>query len=70
MKQAIIVTTFGVGDKDVKKKCIDSLIEDIRNAFPDYDIFEAWTSRFLIKKLAAQGVDVKASNLQNMTQNN
>ena len=55
MKQAIIVTTFGVGDKDVKKKCIDSLIGDIRNAFPDYDIFEAWTSRFLIKKLAAQG---------------
>ena len=56
MKQAIVVTTFGVGDKDVKKKCIDSLIADIRREFPDYDVFEAWTSRFLIKKLAAQGI--------------
>ncbi|ORT99553.1 Sirohydrochlorin cobaltochelatase CbiK [Anaerovibrio sp. JC8] len=57
MKKAIVVTTFGVGDKNVKKKCIDTLIADIREAFPDYDVFEAWTSRFLIKKLAAQGTN-------------
>lgn len=57
MKQAVIVTSFGVYDQNIKKRCIDTVIDDIRQAFPQYDVFEAWTSRFLINKLAKEGIN-------------
>jgi len=56
MKQAIVVTSFGVSDQSVKKKCIDSVIEDVRREFPNFAVFEAWTCHFLIKKLAKEGI--------------
>lgn len=56
MKQAIVVTSFGVYDQRVKKECIDAVIDDVRREFPDYDVFEAWTCRFLISKLAKEGI--------------
>ena len=56
MKQAIVVVGFGVGDAQVKKRCIDSLLEDLSRSFgEDYDIYEAWTSDFLRRKMAKEG---------------
>lgn len=56
MKQAIVVVGFGVGDVQVKKRCIDSLLEDLSRSFSeDYDIYEAWTSDFLRRKMAKEG---------------
>ena len=56
MKQAIVVVGFGVGDAKVKKCCIDSLLEDLSRSFgEDYDIYEAWTSDFLRRKMAKVG---------------
>ena len=56
MKQAIVVAGFGVGDAQVKKRCIDSLLEDLSRSFgEDYDIYEAWTSDFLRRKMAKEG---------------
>lgn len=56
MKQAIVVVGFGVGDTQVKKRCIDSLLEDLSRSFgEDYDIYEAWTSDFLRRKMAKEG---------------
>ena len=56
MKQAIVVVGFGVGDAQVKKRCIDSLLEDLSRSFSeDYDIYEAWTSDFLRRKMAKEG---------------
>ena len=56
MKQAIVVVGFGVGDAQVKKRCIDSLLEDLSRSFSeDYDIYEAWTSDFLRRKMAREG---------------
>ena len=78
MKRAIVVTSFGVGDICVKERCIDTLLEDVRQVFggrvadagtcgqdeglssPDdgvFEIFEAWTSVFLRKKMAREGHD-------------
>lgn len=55
-KKAIAAVGFGVGDAGVKTRCIDSILEDLRSVYGDrYDIYEAWTSRFLIDKLARQG---------------
>ena len=56
MKQAIVAVGFGVGDAQVKKCCIDSLLEDLSRSFgEDYDIYEAWTSDFLRRKMAKEG---------------
>lgn len=56
MKQAIVVVGFGVGDAQVKKRCIDSLLDDLHRSFGDaYDIYEAWTSDFLRRKMAKEG---------------
>ena len=33
MKRAIVVTSFGVGDICVKERCIDTLLEDVRQVF-------------------------------------
>lgn len=56
MKQAIVAVGFGVGDAQVKKRCIDSLLEDLHRSFgKDYDIYEAWTSDFLRRKMAKEG---------------
>ena len=56
MKQAIEVVGFAVGDAQVKKRCIDSLLEDLSRSFGEaYDIYEAWTSDFLRRKMAKEG---------------
>ena len=56
MKQAIVVTSFGVYDQKVKKECIDTVIDDVRRELPRYEVFEAWTCRFLVRKLAKEGI--------------
>lgn len=56
MKQAIVAVGFGVGDAQVKQRCIDSLLDDLRHSFGEaYDIYEAWTSDFLRRKMAKEG---------------
>ena len=68
MKRAIVAASFGVGDIRVKERCIDTLLADVRQAFgkgeaqasPDengFEVFEAWTSVFLRKKMAREGYD-------------
>lgn len=56
MKPVIVVAAFGVGDTQIKARCIDSLLQDIRETFPAYDVCEAWTSAFLRRKLAKTGI--------------
>ena len=56
MNKAIVVVGFGVGDIQVKKRCIDSLLLDLTKTFgKEYDIYEAWTSDFLRRKMAREG---------------
>ncbi len=57
-KKAIAVVGFGVGDIQVKEKCIDSILADLQEAYGgEYDIYEAWTSKFLMKKMAKEGYE-------------
>lgn len=56
MKKAIVAAGFGVGDIQVKERCIDSLLADLKSSFgAEYDIYEAWTSDFLRRKMAKEG---------------
>lgn len=55
MKKAIVAVSFGVGDIQVKERCLDALLADVREAFQDFEVYEAWTSSFLRKKMAREG---------------
>ena len=51
VKNAVLVVSFGTSHNDTRKVTIDAIEEEIRNAFPDYALYRAWTSKMIIKKL-------------------
>ena len=54
---AIVLATFGSADDDVRK-IFDALIDDIRQSFPTFEVRTAFTSNFMIRKLARRNVFV------------
>ena len=59
-KQAIVLVSFGTSEPEAKASCLDTVTADVRKDFPDYDVFEAWTSSFLMKKAAKAGTKMKS----------
>lgn len=55
-KQAILLIHFGTTHDDTREKTIDVFRKKVENLFPDCDIFEAFTSRMIIKRLKARGI--------------
>lgn len=51
-KKAILIVSFGTTYLDTLKLSIESTEDKIRAYFPNYEIRRAFTSRFVIKKLA------------------
>ena len=51
-KKAILVVSFGTTYEDTRKVTIDAVESKIKQAFPDYEVRQAFTSRIIIKKLA------------------
>ena len=58
MKQAILFASFGVVNAEARTACIDAAAAQIAAAFPAYEVRQAYTSVFIKKKLAGQGVQV------------
>ena len=54
LKKAILVVSFGTSFEETRKRTIDVIEDEIRNAYPDYAIYTAWTSKMIIKKLATE----------------
>ena len=54
---AVIVATFGSADDNVRK-IFDALVADVRQSFPTFEVRTAFTSNFMIRKLARQNVFV------------
>lgn len=50
-KKAILVVSFGTSYEPTRKVTIDAIEQDIARAFPDYQIYRAWTSKMIIAKL-------------------
>lgn len=50
-KKALLVISFGTSYEETRKKTIERIEEDLKNAFPDRIFFRAWTSGFIRKKL-------------------
>lgn len=59
MKKAILLVHFGTTHEDTRKKTIDVFYKRVEEEFPDYNVFQAFTSRMIIKKLKSQGVEVQ-----------
>lgn len=51
-KKTIVVVSFGTTYTDARKSCIEAVEQRIEEAFPEYDIYRAFTANFVIKKLA------------------
>lgn len=51
MKKAILVVSFGTSYLDTLEKIIEKAEKQIRDKFSEYDIYRAFTSHMIIKKL-------------------
>lgn len=51
-QKAIIVVSFGTTYAETRKNCIEAVENRIKQAFPEYDVYRAFTSKFVMKCLA------------------
>lgn len=51
MKKAIVVVSFGTSHEDTRKKTIEVIERVIAEEYNDYEVFRAFTSKIIIKKL-------------------
>ncbi|MCC8170086.1 MAG: sirohydrochlorin cobaltochelatase [Oscillospiraceae bacterium] len=59
MGKAILVVSFGTSYEDTLKKTIAAIEDDIRAAYPDYEVRRAFTSGKIIKKIRERdGVEI------------
>lgn len=50
-KQAILVVSFGTTHPETREKTIDAIERTIQETFPDRQVYRAWTSSMVIRKL-------------------
>ena len=58
LEGAIILTSFGSADDKIRENIFDKLAAEISAAFPNFELRQAFTSLFMIKKLAARGISI------------
>lgn len=51
LKKAILVVSFGTSYDTTRKVTIDAIEKEIADAYPDYQIYRAWTSKMILAKL-------------------
>lgn len=62
-KAAILVVHFGTTHADTRILTIEALNNKVKHQFPDIDVYEAYTSRIVIKRLGNEGI-VKQNPLE------
>ena len=55
-RQALLMVHFGTTHDSTRLKTIDAINEKVRQAFPDYEFAEAYTSRIVASRLAKRGI--------------
>lgn len=50
-RKAILVVSFGTSFENTRKLTIDAIESDIASAYPDYQVYRAWTSKMILAKL-------------------
>ena len=59
MVDAILLVSFGSADDSIHAKTFDKLAEEIKEKFPAYEVRQAFTSNFMIKKLSRRGIYIQ-----------
>lgn len=54
-KSAVLMVSFGASYPGSREKTIDKMEQEIRASFPEYEVYQAWTSKMILRHLAAQG---------------
>ena len=59
MKKALLVVSFGTSYPDTRERTIGAIEEKLGERFPDREVRRAWTSSFIIRRVAkAEGLAV------------
>ncbi|MBQ3726211.1 MAG: sirohydrochlorin cobaltochelatase [Selenomonadaceae bacterium] len=58
MHDAIILVSFGAADDLIREKIFGRLAAELAEKFSAFEIRQAFTSNFMIKKLAARGISI------------
>ncbi len=58
MKKAVIIVSFGTSHRDAGKNSLDAIYSDIKNVYDDIDVYQAYTSGMIIKKLLSEGIKI------------
>ena len=69
MKKAIIAVSFGTTHQDAAENCILPVENALRTAFEGWEVFRAWTSRIILRRMrergeAVMGVDEAIARLR------
>ena len=59
MQKALLTVSFGTSYPEADRECIRPVEAALAAAFPDFECRRAFTSRFIVRKLRAQGVDIE-----------
>lgn len=59
MKRAILAVSFGTTHEDAERSCICPVEAALAAAFPGWEVFRAWTSRMIIRRVAARGAVIE-----------
>ena len=51
VKKAMLTVSFGTTHDDAEASCIRPVEEALHRAFPEWNVYRAWTSRLIQKKL-------------------
>ena len=58
LNDAIILASFGSADDSIREKIFDKLAAEISSTFPAFEVRQAFTSNFIIRKLARRNIFV------------
>lgn len=50
-QKAILLVSFGTSYEESRRKTIDKILEEVTEAFPDYRIYQAWTSKMILRSI-------------------
>ena len=71
MNKGILVVSFGTTYRDTREKNIEALVQDVRNAYPDWEVRQAYSSDIVRKVLRERDQlmvsDIKEALLQMKT---
>lgn len=56
VKSAILLTSFGSADDTIRANTFDKLAAELKKSFPAFEVRQAFTSNFMIRKLSRRGI--------------